>query len=70
MKMIDNQLPDNSPLPQQFLIPEKLEFSRATRNKIAFALTPNKRNDARQLVKTPTMSDPDSFMRVLSTGPT
>ena len=70
MKMVDNKLPDNSPQPQQLLIPDKLEFSRATRNKIAFALTPNKRSDARQLAKTPTMSDPDSFNRELSTGPT
>ena len=70
MMMIDKQFPDNTPQVQELLIPEKLEFSRATRNNIAFAHTRNTRNDPRQLVKTPTMSDPDSFMRDLSTGPT
>ena len=52
-------------------MPQKLEFSRATRNKIAFAgLTPDKRSGYRGLEKTPSLSDPDSFIRDLSTGPT
>ena len=38
---------------------------------MAFAdLTPDKRTDLRKLEKTPTMSDPDSFIKNLSTEPT